>query len=119
MADGAATQGRAELSLGKKPARGFSCLGDGFFNYEDAILVSERLVSEDVFTSIHNRGIRGPRSARPSSARKEFTRDIPNVGEKALSNLDGKRHRCAFGTRVEGRRHPGWQGSRPRRQERV
>ena len=59
---------------------------DGY-NFEDAILISERLVKEDVFTSIHidefNVEVRETKLGR-----EEFTRDIPNVSEKALRNLD-------------------------------
>jgi hypothetical protein len=56
-------------------------------NYEDAILISERLVQEDKFTSIHIEKARG-RGARHQAGPEEITRDIPNVGEDALKDLD-------------------------------
>ena len=59
----------------------------GGYNFEDAILISERLVKEDSFTSIH---IEEAESiARETKlGREEITRDIPNVGEESLRNLD-------------------------------
>ncbi len=59
---------------------------DGY-NFEDAILVSERLVKDDVFTSIHIDEF-DVEVRETKLGREEFTRDIPNVGEKALRNLD-------------------------------
>jgi DNA-directed RNA polymerase subunit beta len=59
---------------------------DGF-NYEDAILVSERCVREDTFTSIHIEEYE-VEIRETKLGKEEFTRDIPNVGEKALGNLD-------------------------------
>ncbi len=84
IADGAATQ-KGELALGKNLLVAFMPW-DGY-NFEDAILVSERLVKEDVYTSIHideyEIEIRESKLGK-----EEFTRDIPNVGEKALKYLD-------------------------------
>ncbi len=84
IADGAATE-NGELALGKNLTVAFMPW-DGY-NFEDAILVSERLVREDVFTSIHideyEIEIRETKLGK-----EEFTRDIPNVGEKALRHLD-------------------------------
>ena len=84
LADGASTQG-GELALGKNLMVAFMTW-DGF-NYEDAILVSERLVKDDVFTSIHIEEY-DVEIRETKLGKEEFTRDIPNVGEKALSNLD-------------------------------
>ncbi len=84
IADGAATH-RGELALGRNLIVAFMPW-DGY-NFEDAILVSEELVKEDVFTSIHideyEIEIRETKLGK-----EEFTRDIPNVGEKALRHLD-------------------------------
>ena len=60
-------------------------------NFEDAILVSERLVREDMFTSIHIE--KHEVEARDTKlGPEEITRDIPNVGEDSLRNLDERRH---------------------------
>ena len=84
IADGAATY-RGELALGRNVLVGFMAW-DGF-NFEDAIIISEELVEDDVYTSIHieeyDIEIRDTKLGR-----EEFTRDIPNVGERALHNLD-------------------------------
>jgi len=84
IADGAATK-EGELSLGRNvlvafmPWRGY--------NFEDAILLSERLVKEDVFTSVHIEELEiDARDTRLGP--EEITRDIPNVGEEALKDLD-------------------------------
>jgi DNA-directed RNA polymerase subunit beta len=84
LADGASTHG-GELALGKNLLVAFMTW-DGF-NYEDAILVSERLLKDDVFTSIHIEEYE-VEIRETKLGKEEFTRDIPNVGEKALSNLD-------------------------------
>ena len=84
LADGASTKD-GELALGKNLLVAFMTW-DGF-NFEDAILVSERLVREDVFTSIHIEEY-DVEIRETKLGKEEFTRDIPNVGEKALSNLD-------------------------------
>jgi DNA-directed RNA polymerase subunit beta len=84
LADGASTT-EGELSLGKNLLVAFMTW-DGF-NYEDAILVSERLVHNDTFTSIHIEEY-DVEVRETKLGKEEFTRDIPNVGEKALSSLD-------------------------------
>jgi len=84
LADGASTED-GELALGKNLLVAFMSW-DGF-NYEDAILVSERLMHGDTFTSIHIEEYE-VEIRETKLSKEEFTRDIPNVGEKALSNLD-------------------------------
>ena len=84
LADGAATHS-GELALGRNLLVAFMPF-DGF-NYEDAILVSQRLVEDDVFTSIHIEEYE-VEVRETKLGKEEFTRDIPNVGEKALANLD-------------------------------
>ncbi|MEZ6021074.1 MAG: DNA-directed RNA polymerase subunit beta, partial [Planctomycetota bacterium] len=84
LADGASTHG-GELALGKNLVVAFMSW-DGF-NYEDAILVSERLVKDDVFTSVHIEEYE-VEIRETKLGKEEFTRDIPNVGERALANLD-------------------------------
>ena len=84
IADGSSTQG-GEIALGKNPLIGFMSW-EGY-NYEDAILLNENLVRDDVYTSIHI-------EEHESEARdtklgpEEITRDIPGVGEEALKDLD-------------------------------
>jgi DNA-directed RNA polymerase subunit beta len=84
IADGGGTA-QGELALGKNVLVGFVSF-DGF-NFEDAIIVSEKLCKDDSFTSIHidefTAEVRETRLGK-----EEFTRDIPNVSEKALRNLD-------------------------------
>ncbi|MEF3168739.1 MAG: DNA-directed RNA polymerase subunit beta [Deltaproteobacteria bacterium] len=84
LVDGPSTH-QGELALGKNvlvafmPWRGY--------NFEDAIIVSERIVKEDIFTSVHIEEFEV--DARDTKlGREEITRDIPNVGEDALKNLD-------------------------------
>ena len=84
LADGASTA-MGELALGRNLVVAFMTW-DGF-NYEDAILVSERCVREDTFTSIHIEEYE-VEIRETKLGKEEFTRDIPNVGEKALANLD-------------------------------
>ena len=84
IADGGGS-GKGALSLGKNVLAAFMTF-DGF-NFEDAILISEKLVREDVFTSIHIDEF-SVEVRETKLGREEFTRDIPNVGEKALRNLD-------------------------------
>ncbi|MFT7668633.1 MAG: DNA-directed RNA polymerase subunit beta [Planctomycetota bacterium] len=84
LADGASTK-NGELALGKNLLVAFMTW-DGF-NFEDAILVSERLVRDDVFTSIHIEEY-DVEIRETKLGKEEFTRDIPNVGEKALASLD-------------------------------
>ena len=84
LADGPATS-QGEVSLGKNVLIGFMTW-EGY-NYEDAILINERLVREDVFTSIHVEEYEI--EARDTKlGPEEITRDIPNVGEDALKDLD-------------------------------
>ncbi|MCX7704119.1 MAG: DNA-directed RNA polymerase subunit beta, partial [Planctomycetota bacterium] len=84
IADGAATKD-GELALGKNVLVAF-LPWDGY-NFEDAIVVSERLVREDVFKSIHLHEFE-VEVRETKLGREEFTREIPNVPEKMLANLD-------------------------------
>jgi DNA-directed RNA polymerase subunit beta len=84
LADGPSTC-RGELALGRNVLVAFMPWCG--YNFEDAILVSERLVKEDLYTSIHIEEFEiGARDTK--LGREEITRDIPNVGEEALRNLD-------------------------------
>ena len=84
IADGASTY-EGELALGKNPLIGFMTW-EGY-NYEDAVLLSERLVQEDIYTSVHVEEFEA--EARDTKlGPEEITRDIPNVGEDALRDLD-------------------------------
>jgi DNA-directed RNA polymerase subunit beta len=84
LADGPATDG-GELALGQNVMVAFMPWGG--YNYEDAILISEKLVREDRYTSIHIEEFEI--EARDTKlGQEEITRDIPNVGEEALKNLD-------------------------------
>ncbi len=84
IADGGGTRD-GKLALGKNVLVAFIPF-DGF-NFEDAILISEKLVRDDTFTSVHIDEF-GIEVRETKLGREEFTRDIPNVGEKALRNLD-------------------------------
>ena len=84
IADGPACR-NGELALGRNVLVAFMTL-DGY-NFEDAIVVSERLIKGDVFTSIHIEEF-DVEVRETKLGREEFTRDIPNVSEKALKNLD-------------------------------
>ena len=84
IADGASTV-NGELAIGKNVLVAFNTF-DGY-NFEDAIVISERLVKEDIFTSIHIESF-DVEVRETKLGREEFTADIPNVSEKALSNLD-------------------------------
>jgi len=84
IADGGGTS-QGMLALGRNVLVGFMPF-DGY-NFEDAILISERLVKDDVFTSIHIDEFT-VEVRETKLGREEFTRDIPNVSEKALRNLD-------------------------------
>jgi len=84
IADGASTH-MGELALGRNVLVGFMSF-DGY-NYEDAIIISEELVKQDVYTSIHIEEF-DVEIRETKLGREEFTRDIPNVSEKALRNLD-------------------------------
>jgi len=84
IADGPGTEG-GDLALGRNVMVAFMPWGG--YNFEDSILVSERLTKEDVFTSIHVEEFEC--TARDTKlGKEEITRDIPNVGEDALRNLD-------------------------------
>ena len=84
IADGPATQ-NGEVALGKNMLIGFMTW-EGY-NYEDAVLINEKLVKEDVFTSIHIEEYE-TESRDTKLGPEEITRDIPNVGEDALKDLD-------------------------------
>ena len=84
IADGPATD-HGELALGKNVTVAFMPWGG--YNFEDSILVSERLVREGVYTSIHIEEFEVV-SRDTKLGKEEITRDIPNVGEDALRNLD-------------------------------
>ena len=84
IADGPSTQ-FGELALGRNVLCAFMPWNG--YNFEDSILISERIVSDDVFTSIHIEEFEV--MARDTKlGQEEITRDIPNVGEEALKNLD-------------------------------
>jgi len=84
IADGPSTQ-LGELALGRNVLAAFMPWNG--YNFEDSILISERIVKEDVFTSIHIEEFEV--MARDTKlGQEEITRDIPNVGEEALKNLD-------------------------------
>ncbi|MFN0012244.1 MAG: DNA-directed RNA polymerase subunit beta [Phycisphaerales bacterium] len=84
IADGASTR-QGELSIGKNVLVAFNTF-DGY-NFEDAIVINERLVKDDVFTSIHIDAFE-VEVRETKLGKEEFTRDIPNVSEKMLRNLD-------------------------------
>ncbi len=84
IADGPSTES-GELALGKNPLIGFMTW-EGY-NYEDAVLLSERLVQEDVYTSVHIEEYEA--EARDTKlGPEEITRDVPGVGDDALKDLD-------------------------------
>ncbi len=84
IADGPATD-HGEISLGKNALVGFMTW-EGY-NYEDAVLINEKLVRDDVYTSVHIEEYET--EARDTKlGPEEITRDIPNVGDDALANLD-------------------------------
>jgi DNA-directed RNA polymerase subunit beta len=84
IADGAAVH-QGELALGRNVLVAFMTF-DGY-NFEDAIVINQRLVKEDIFTSIHIEEY-DVEIRETKLGREEFTRDIPNVSERALANLD-------------------------------
>jgi DNA-directed RNA polymerase subunit beta len=84
IADGAATR-HGELALGRNVLVAFMAW-DGY-NFEDAIIISEKLVKEDTYTSIHIEEFE-IEIRETKLGKEEFTRDIPNVAPKALANLD-------------------------------
>lgn len=84
LADGPSTN-NGEIALGKNPLIGFMTW-EGY-NYEDAVLLSERLVQEDVYTSVHIEEYEA--EARDTKlGPEEITRDVPGVGDDALKDLD-------------------------------
>ena len=84
LADGPCTD-MGELALGRNVLVAFMPWGG--YNFEDAMLLSERLVKEDVFTSVHIEEF-SVEARETKLGPEEITRDIPNVGEEALKNLD-------------------------------
>jgi DNA-directed RNA polymerase beta subunit len=84
LADGTCTD-QGELALGKNVLVAFMPWGG--YNFEDAILISERLVKEDIYTSVHIEEF-SLEARETKLGPEEVTRDIPNVGEDALRNLD-------------------------------
>jgi DNA-directed RNA polymerase subunit beta len=84
IADGPATE-LGELALGQNVMVAFMSWGG--YNFEDSIIISERVVTEDVYTSIHIEEFECV-SRDTKLGKEEITRDIPNVGEEALKNLD-------------------------------
>lgn len=84
LADGPSIE-RGELALGKNVLVAFMPWGG--YNFEDAILISERLVKEDVYTSVHIEELE-IEARETKLGPEEITRDIPGVGEEALRNLD-------------------------------
>ena len=84
LADGPATK-NGEISLGKNALIGFMTW-EGY-NYEDAVLINEKIVREDVYTSIHIEEYE-TEARETKLGPEEITRDIPNVGEDALKDLD-------------------------------
>ena len=86
IADGPSTS-EGELALGKNPLIGFMTW-EGY-NYEDAVLLSERLVQDDVYTSVHIEEYEA--EARDTKlGPEEITRDVPGVGDDALKDLDDR-----------------------------
>ncbi len=84
IADGPSTE-QGELALGQNPLIGFMTW-EGY-NYEDAILLSEKLVEDDIYTSVHIEEY-SLETRDTKLGPEKFTRDIPNIGDDALKNLD-------------------------------
>src|ERR1051326_568491 len=115
IADGPCTQG-GELALGRNVLVAFMPWNG--YNFEDAILVSERIVKEDVFTSIHIDEFEvGARDTKLGP--EEITRDIPNLGDEALRNLgpDGviAARTASFGSGRKANRATSWSARSPPR----
>ncbi len=112
IADGPCTD-MGELAVGRNVIVAFMPWNG--YNYEDSILISERIARDDVFTSIHIEEFEV--AARDTKlGPEEITRDIPNVGEEALRNLDEAGHRlyrcrCGAGRYSGGQDHA--QGRKP------
>ena len=105
LADGPATQ-NGEMALGKNLLIAFMPWNG--YNYEDAVIISQRLVQDDTLTSIHIEEYEIDARETKLGA-EEITRDLPNVGEDAVANLD-ERGIIRIGAEVERRRHSGRQG---------
>ena len=101
LADGPCTE-KGELALGRNVLCAFMPWNG--YNFEDAILISERIVKDDVYTSIHIDEFEvGARDTKLGP--EEITRDIPNLGEEASQEpRTGRRHSRRCGS--EARRHP-------------
>src|SRR4030043_609313 len=84
LADSSATE-NGELALGQNVTVAFMSWGG--YNFEDSIIISERIIKEDIYTSIHIEEFEVV-SRDTKLGKEEITRDIPNVGEEALRNLD-------------------------------
>jgi DNA-directed RNA polymerase subunit beta len=84
IADGPATE-QGELALGQNVTVAFMSWGG--YNFEDSIIISERVVKEDIYTSIHIEEFEVV-SRDTKLGKEEITKDIPNVGEEALKHLD-------------------------------
>ena len=97
---------KGELALGRNVLVAFMSW-DGY-NFEDAIIISEELVKNDTYTSIHIEEF-DIEIRETKLGREEFTRDIPNVSEKMLAQSRRERHRAHRHVRRAGR-HPGRQG---------
>ena len=109
IADGPATE-RGELALGRNVVVAFMPWGG--YNFEDSILISERVVKDDSYTSIHIEEFECV--ARDTKLGKEdITRDIPNVGEEALKDLD-ESGIVRIGAEVQARTTSWWARSRRR-----
>ncbi len=86
IADGPSTD-QGELALGKNVVVAFMTFGG--YNYDDAVILSERLVKDDVYTSIHIEDYE-IQCRETKLGPEEITRDIPNIGEEARKNLDNE-----------------------------
>ena len=84
IADGPSTA-NGELALGKNPLIGFMTWES--YNYEDAVLLSERLVMNDVYTSVILKNMKQKHRDKKAGP-EEITRDVPGVGDDALKDLD-------------------------------
>ena len=105
LADGPATQ-KGEMALGKNLLIAFMPWNG--YNYEDAVIISQRLVQDDTLSSIHIEEYEIDARETKLGA-EEITRDLPNVGEDAVANLD-ERGIIRIGAEVEAGRHSGGQG---------
>jgi DNA-directed RNA polymerase subunit beta len=101
IADSSSTE-MGELALGRNVLVAFMSWEGG--NYEDAIVISDRLVRDDLFTSIHIEK-HEIESRDTKLGPEEITRDIPNVGEESLKDLD-EEGIVYIGAEVRPRRHP-------------